>query len=194
VRLAVDDTGHVAGGLLLQHLPEGEEGRERMYSLVREFYDELAPLLDLYRIRIGDDLTITAFTRTGYVQSVNVKIYGTYKFDGLEKSALAGSLNLMDLMSFRELYGYLTAEKKAELAKLQEASGVTEVKREDAEAALFGEDSGASMVANATPGLIDEDAQLDGFAQKLRREELASRVYTQEVASVITEGGIVYVA
>ncbi|HZH79218.1 MAG TPA: FtsX-like permease family protein, partial [Archangium sp.] len=146
----------------------------------RQFYDELAPLLDLYRIRIGDDLTITAFTRTGYVQSVNVKIYGTYKFDGLEKSALAGSLNLMDLMSFRELYGYLTAEKKAELAKLQEASGVTEVKREDAEAALFGEDSGASMVANATPGLIDEDAQLDGFAQKLRREELASRVYTQE--------------
>ncbi|WP_309889433.1 FtsX-like permease family protein [Archangium sp.] len=146
----------------------------------RQFYDELAPLLDLYRIRIGDDLTITAFTRTGYVQSVNVKIYGTYKFDGLEKSALAGSLNLMDLMSFRELYGYLTAEKKAELAKLQEASGVTEVKREDAESALFGEDSGAAMVANATPGLIDEDAQLDGFAQKLRREELASRVYTQE--------------
>jgi len=32
VRLAVDDTGHVAGGLLLQHLPEGEVGRERIHA------------------------------------------------------------------------------------------------------------------------------------------------------------------
>ena len=32
VRLAVNDTGHIAGGLLLQHLPEGEEGRERLHT------------------------------------------------------------------------------------------------------------------------------------------------------------------
>jgi molecular chaperone Hsp33 len=32
VRLAVDDTGHVAGGLLIQHLPEGEEGRDRIHT------------------------------------------------------------------------------------------------------------------------------------------------------------------
>ncbi len=32
VRLAVDETGHVAGGLLVQHLPEGEEGRERLHT------------------------------------------------------------------------------------------------------------------------------------------------------------------
>lgn len=32
VRLAVDDTGHVAGGILLQHLPEGEEGRDRIHT------------------------------------------------------------------------------------------------------------------------------------------------------------------
>jgi molecular chaperone Hsp33 len=32
VRLAVDDSGHVAGGILLQHLPEGEEGRERLHT------------------------------------------------------------------------------------------------------------------------------------------------------------------
>jgi ABC-type lipoprotein release transport system permease subunit len=146
----------------------------------QQFYDELAPLLDLYRLRIGDDLAITAFTRTGYVQSVNVKIYGTYHFEGLEKSAVAGSLNLMDLMSFRELYGYLTAEKKAELSELQKASGVQEVKREDAESALFGDEGSATLVADATPGLIEEDKQLDGPAQKLRREELANRVYTQQ--------------
>ena len=32
IRLATDDTGHVAGGILLQHLPEGEEGRERLHT------------------------------------------------------------------------------------------------------------------------------------------------------------------
>ena len=32
VRLAVNDTGHIAGGMLIQHLPEGEEGRERLHT------------------------------------------------------------------------------------------------------------------------------------------------------------------
>jgi molecular chaperone Hsp33 len=32
LRLAVDDTGHIAGGILVQHLPEGEEGRERLHT------------------------------------------------------------------------------------------------------------------------------------------------------------------
>ncbi len=32
VRIAVGDSGRVAGGILLQHLPEGEEGRERLHT------------------------------------------------------------------------------------------------------------------------------------------------------------------
>src|ERR1039457_5334790 len=32
------------------------------------FYDELAPSLTLYRVRVGDTLTIKAFTKSGYVQ------------------------------------------------------------------------------------------------------------------------------
>ena len=32
VRVAVGEGGHVAGGILLQHLPEGEEGRERLHA------------------------------------------------------------------------------------------------------------------------------------------------------------------
>ena len=32
VRLAVNDTGHVAGGILVQHLPQGEEGRDRLHT------------------------------------------------------------------------------------------------------------------------------------------------------------------
>lgn len=31
VRLAVDDSGRIAGGILVQHLPQGEEGRDRLH-------------------------------------------------------------------------------------------------------------------------------------------------------------------
>ena len=32
MRVAIDADGHVAGGILLQHLPEGEEGRDRLHT------------------------------------------------------------------------------------------------------------------------------------------------------------------
>src|ERR1700741_4634028 len=32
VRIAIGDSGRIAGGILLQHLPEGEEGRERLHT------------------------------------------------------------------------------------------------------------------------------------------------------------------
>ena len=102
------------------------------------FYKELAPSLELYRVRIGDVLTIKAFTRSGYVQSVNVPVYGVFEFQGLEKSTLAGALNLMDMVSFRELYGFMSGEKLAEIQQLQKAAGAHDVSRENAEAELFG--------------------------------------------------------
>ncbi|MDC0708618.1 FtsX-like permease family protein [Stigmatella sp. ncwal1] len=144
-----------------------------------QFYAQLVPLLDLYRIRLGDTLTITAFTRTGYVQNVNVPIYGTYQFNGLEKSPLAGSVNLMDLVSFRELYGYLTEDKRAEIAQLQAKSGLAEVKRENAEDALFGEEAPSTLVAEATPGLINENEQIQSEGAALRKEDLLKRVYSK---------------
>ncbi|MFN7132955.1 MAG: ABC transporter permease, partial [Myxococcales bacterium] len=85
---------------------------------------------------------------------------------------------LLDLMSFRDLYGYLTREKEAELKKLQEGANLKEVSRENAEEALFG--GGDEVVADATPGVIDVDAQLSGLAERLKREEQLARVYSQE--------------
>jgi ABC-type lipoprotein release transport system permease subunit/uncharacterized small protein (DUF1192 family) len=150
------------------------------------FYEQLAPSLDLYRVRVGDTLTIKAFTKSGYMQSVNLKVYGTFTFEGLEQSAQAGELNMMDLVSFRELYGYLTDDKRAEIAALKAQSTAKDVSRENAEAALFGsKDSGdggsgsgggRTVTANATGG-IDVDKALQGLAGRLQREELASRVY-----------------
>jgi ABC-type lipoprotein release transport system permease subunit len=145
------------------------------------FYAELAPSLDLYRIRVGDTLTIKAFTKSGYVQSTNLKVYGTFTFAGLEQSAEAGQLNLMDLVSFRDLYGYLTDDKRAEIAALKANAKTQDLTRENAEAALFGsktadEAPGKTVTLDATPGASPDEA-LKGLAGRLQREELAHRVY-----------------
>jgi ABC-type lipoprotein release transport system permease subunit len=159
----------------------------------RFFYAELAPSLQLYRIRLGDNLTIKAFTRSGYVQSVNLPVYGTFNFTGLEKSPQAGSLNLMDLVSFRELYGFLTPDREKEIRELKSQMNAREVSRENAEAELFGQkapttdslpeavapravpSTGRTVVADATPGLRVPGS--DGVAAKFVREDLSHRLY-----------------
>lgn len=159
------------------------------------FYDQLAPSLELYRVRVGDTLTIKAFTRSGYVQSVSLPVYGTFNFAGLEKSPQAGELNLMDMVSFRELYGFLTADRAKEIAAIKAENQanlrVKEVSRENAEAELFGTvapvetaapakaakpaPAPKTIVADATPGL--RAPQSEGIAGKLAREDLIKRVY-----------------
>jgi ABC-type lipoprotein release transport system permease subunit len=123
------------GKLLAQFFATTDANFDERYKF---FYAELAPELELYRVRIGDYLPIKVFTRGGYVQSANLKVYGTFAFKGLEKSPQAGSLNMMDLVSFRELYGFMTADREREIAALREASGAKEIDREHAEAELFG--------------------------------------------------------
>jgi ABC-type lipoprotein release transport system permease subunit len=144
----------------------------------RIFYDQLAPLLELYRIRVGDVLTIKAFTRTGYVESVNIPVYGTFRFTGMEDASLAGGINLMDLVSFRELYGYLSTEKAEEIKRLKELAGAKPIERSRAEEELFG--TGRAVVAEATPGVIPDDKDLGGSSRALRREELLRRVYSKD--------------
>jgi ABC-type lipoprotein release transport system permease subunit len=176
-------------GKLLQAFFKMDDGNfQRRY---RFFYDQLAPNLDLYRVRIGDTLTIKAFTKSGYVQSANLKVYGTFTFEGLEQSAQAGELNIMDLVSFRELYGFLTDDKRAEIAALKAGASAKDVTRDNAEAELFGtreqaDQSGGdgtasggkprTVTANATPG-VDPDQALQGLAGRLQREEMSRRVY-----------------
>lgn len=151
-----------------------------------QFYSQLAPLLELYRVRVGDELPISAFTRSGYVRGVNVRIYGTFEFQGLEKSTVASSFSLMDLMTFRDLYGFLTPEQQAELAQLEQASGVRQVDRARAEEDLFGE--GATLETTQTArGGADVEQALKGVAGTRGRDELKNRVYTQEEI----EGGVV---
>ncbi len=143
----------------------------------RIFYQELAPLLQLYRVRVGDTITIEAPSKSGYMSSVNVKVYGFVEFRGLEKSALAGIMSLMDLMSWRDLYGYVTAEKAAETEAIKRGAGARDVAREDAEAELFG--SPATLVESGRSERID-DPGIVGAAQRKADAALFSRVYGQD--------------
>ncbi len=161
--------------LLSELLTTTDENFDARYQ---QFYGLVVPRVQLYRVNVGDMLTIKAFTRSGYIQNVNVKVYGTFAFSGLEKSPLAGSTSLMDLMSFRDLYGYLTADKAEELKEIQKQTGAKTVSRENAEDELFGE--GNEVVAEATAGIIDPDAAITGAGRKLREEDLVRRVYTQQ--------------
>jgi ABC-type lipoprotein release transport system permease subunit len=138
------------------------------------FYAQVAPLLSLYRVKVGDSLTLKAYTRNGSVQSVRLKVYGTFEFKGLEKAPLAGGVNLMDLMSFRDLYGYVTPETQAELDALQAAGEVRELSREEAERALFAGGTEA-QVSEAVPTELSLDDLLSGPP-----ESVHERAYTQE--------------
>jgi ABC-type lipoprotein release transport system permease subunit len=122
------------------------------------FYKSLAPALELYRVKVGDTLMVKVFTRSGYVQSANLKVYGTYSFTGLEKSPQAGSINMMDLVSFRELYGFMTSEREKELAAMQAAAGSRPVDRDKAEAELFGAAPSEDVAATPPPSAADDGA------------------------------------
>ena len=174
------------GKLLAAFFQTDDQNFHQRYDF---FYRELAPSLELYRVRIGDVLTIKAFTRSGYVQSINVPVYGTFQFQGLEKSTLAGALNLMDLVSFRELYGFMSGEKLAEVQALQKAAGAHDVRRENAEAELFGSKpeepaekvagkTTRKIAATTTPGVSPVMRDLgESLGGKLQREEARSRVF-----------------
>ncbi len=162
------------GPLLSELMTTTDENFDQRYQ---QFYGLVVPQVQLYRVNVGDMLTIKAFTKSGYIQNVNVKVYGTFAFTGLEKSPLAGSTSLMDLMSFRDLYGYLTADKAEELKEIQKQTGAKTISRENAEDELFGE--GAEVVAEATAGVIDPDTAMSGAGRKLREEDLVRRVYTE---------------
>jgi len=173
------------GKLLATFFQTDDQNFHQRYDF---FYKELAPSLELYRVRIGDVLTIKAFTRSGYVQSVNVPVYGTFQFQGLEKSTLAGALNLMDMVSFRELYGFMSGEKLAEIQALQKESGAREVSRENAESELFGKADAPEAApaakaprrieATTTPGVSAVTHDLgESLGGKLQREEARSRVF-----------------
>jgi ABC-type lipoprotein release transport system permease subunit len=141
------------------------------------FNEHIAPLLALYDIPVGDVLTIKTFTKSGYLKSVNVKVYGTFRFKGLEGSDITGIYSLMDLMTFRDLYGYMTEEKLREIEEIRRQFDVVDVDRTSAEDALFGEDSELVTAGDEGEGFAT-DFEIGPMEE--RYEELFERVYSRE--------------
>jgi len=133
----------------------------------RFFYDVIAPRIRLYRINVGDVVTIRALSQDGYMRAVNLKVYGTFRLKGLERSALASIYNLMDLMSFRDLYGLMTPEKRREIDALRAEVGVADLDRGDVEDALFG--GGAEVDTELASGAVDVDAALAAAGAELAK-------------------------
>ena len=152
----------------------------------RIFYAELVPLLQLYTVKVGDRITIKAPSRSGYVNSVNVPVYGFVEFAGLERSALAGMMSVLDIHTWRDLYGYLTPERAAEIRRLKERAGARSVSRAEAESALFGEEA-PPAASTAAAQVIDENALLRAGEGKAGREEALRRRHTQAE----TDAGVV---
>lgn len=118
------------------------------------FYEHIAPKIKLYEISPGETIMLRSYTKSGYLKSVPLKVYGVYSFDGLEDSDLAGAMNIIDLVSFRELYGQMTEASLKELQEMRAQVGIREVAAENAEDALFGEGSqnqGVELSSAAKP-------------------------------------------
>ena len=103
------------------------------------FYKEIAPRIRLYAYMVGDEIALYGQTKSGYPRAVNVKVWGVFRYEGLEKSGLAGIYNVMDLMSFRDLQGMSELVSPEEIAAMKKASGIEAPSRDTAEDALFGE-------------------------------------------------------
>ena len=84
-------------------------------------------------MQVGDVLPLNAFTKAGSSTSVNIKVYGTFRFKSFENSPLAGNFSLMDLVSFRELYGFLTEERRAQNKEIEAEMGLKDVGRDSIE-------------------------------------------------------------
>jgi ABC-type lipoprotein release transport system permease subunit len=104
------------------------------------FYAHIAPRIKLYAISPGDTIVLRSYTKSGYIKALPVKVYGVFGFDGLENADLAGGLSLLDLVSFRELYGQMTQASQEELKEMRAQIRIEDVPKDKAEEALFGSD------------------------------------------------------
>ncbi|MCA9546500.1 MAG: FtsX-like permease family protein [Myxococcales bacterium] len=147
------------------------------------FYEHIAPTVELYKVKVGDELTLRSLTPSGYTRALNIKVWGTFRFAGMERSMIAKQHNLIDLISFRDLFGFMTPQRKKEIDAIRAKVGVEDVAREDAEDALFGGDEAlvvdAQAAPTAAPGQIELNAGLappkaaERFTQAQIRDGLA---------------------
>lgn len=102
----------------------------------RFFYDQIAPLLELYSVNVGDVISVKAEARSGYERGVNLKVYGTFEFTGLEESPLVGQMCLTDLKTMQELMGLSDPGTDAEVKAIEHRAGLQFISKDAAVAGL----------------------------------------------------------
>lgn len=142
----------------------------------RFFYDEIAPHISLYRVPVGSNFTLRSMTKSGYPKAVNVKLWGTFRFKGLDRSILASAYSLVDLGTFRDLLGLMTADKRRELDEIRSELELDELDAGFAEDLLFGGD--VEVESFDAEAAIDLDARL--AALQLPAEEEPQQIIEEE--------------
>ena len=163
--------------LLKAFLDVNEANFERRYAF---FYETIAPMIDLYRVNVGDVVVLRSFSQRGGLESVNVKVWGIFQFKGIEDSDLAGAVNIMDMLTFRELYGKMTAAQLAELEVVRADAGSDDVAQGDVVDALFGEDDTLVQEPSQADEGFDEFKGVDIQGRQARAKALSERSYTTE--------------
>jgi len=141
------------------------------------FYRIIAPQIRLYAYMVGDTISLYGQTKSGYPRAVNVKVWGVFRYEGLERSGLAGVYNLMDLMSFRDLNGMSDPIRPEELQAIRERAGIKTIDRDKAEDELFGGDS--DLVAEVDNTAFDALAGNDISGLRRAAQEAQNSAFTQ---------------
>ena len=185
-----DDAAAKVGAALRKHLGSKQQDLttlmkslltmdDKNFAARKElFYKAVAPHITLYTVKIGDEFVLTGFAQGGgYARKVPVKVYGTFRFRSLDRSPLAGGFCVMDIMTFRDLYGYMTQEKKKEQKAIRASVGIRDVKREDAESMFDSDD----LEGDEKEEAFDEASEVDLKAGGKRyTAEVHKRVYSKK--------------
>lgn len=153
------------------------------------FYANIAPVIDLYPVKVGDRVTLK---KLGLALSQQVTFYGTYQFDGVEKSGFSSIFHLVDLITFREMYGFITEEKRAEINELKKEFAVAEFSSDSVEDALFSGESEIFGDFDKSEFISFGESEDEGAIIELGDQEaIHTRVYTSDE---INKGAIINVA
>jgi ABC-type lipoprotein release transport system permease subunit len=139
------------------------------------FYDVVAPNLILYRIGIGEVFPMTAYGKTGYARALNIRLFGTFRFKSFESSPIAGNFSLMDMVSFRQLYGFMTEELRAETRQLEKEMGASDFGREEVEGMFKkSEPSATREQQTSVPAVMPKNG---GFNEAASEQEMSQGVF-----------------
>jgi len=175
------------GKLMAAFLTVDDANFDSRYDL---FYREIAPRIRLYAYMVGDTISLYGQTKSGYPRAINVRVWGVFRYEGLERSGLAGIYNIMDMVSFRDLTGMSDVVSAEEIAALKEKSGIQALDRDAAEDALFGEDSEVvEAIDNKSVGDL-ATASLAGLRRKAQAAQQAPYTQAQLEAGPVVSAAV----